>query len=265
MHMRASISLLAVGCATASSIAMAQTGLRTIPAQPRAQEEFVVVYREGHGSGPTRMMDSLAAVQPGRIDVQARVESGDFSAGSAYDVLTVATVPSAGSYAVSGVTAIVDWGSSDAGTSRPPSVKGSITVGAPLAGSAPRWRTLGGLFARPEEPGWGLHVAQGSSGGLFLTWYTYDEYNRTNGGNGAPSAWYFVSSGKWISSQEFRGVIYYPWGVPAGQPYEARHSLASTAGVATFRFIDEDHVEMSVEFAQASQYQTPRILTRYRF
>lgn len=263
MRMRTPLSLLALGCATIASIAVAQTAARTIPAQPRAQEEFVVVYSEVYGSSPSRMMDSRATVQGGVIDVQARVEVGDFSVGSAYDVLTVATVPSAGSYAVNAATSLFGWGVFEPFTQRAPSAKGSITVGAPSIESAPRWRTLGGLFARPDEPGWGLHVAQGSSGRLFITWYIYDAYSGSNGG--APSAWYVMTSGKWISAHEFRGVIYYPAGVPAGQPYESRHGLMRTAGVATFRFIDEDHVEMSVEFAQASRYQTPRILTRYRF
>jgi hypothetical protein len=265
MTPRPSIAMLVLSSAALSATfgALAQNA-RTIPAQPRAQEEFIVVYQDSVGTRPSKMLDSHSTVADKRIDIKARIEIMDFSVPSTFDVLTVATVPAAGTYDVVGQNSIVYWGESDATATWNPAPRGQITVAAPVAESTPRWRTLAGLFARPDESGWGVHLAQGSSGRLFVTWYTYDDDNLF-ANNRAPSAWYVVSNGKWISSQQFRGVVYDMTGVPAGQPYEARHSMARTAGVATFRFIDEDHVEMSVEFAQASRYQTPQVLTRYRF
>lgn len=259
--LRRAVAILGLGLLAAVH-ASAQS-VRTIPAQPRAQEDFLVVYGVGIGV-PQRMFSSRATTTAGRIDVQARVEGGD-SLGKTLDVLTIANVPAAGSYAVNAATTYMSFGeTADYSASAASQPLGTITVAAATPAATPQWRTLSGLYLRADEPGWGLHVAQTASGKLFATWYTYDDdYSAGNGT--APSVWYAVSSGKWISPREFRGVLHDATGVPAGYPYESRHASVRPAGVATFRFLDEDRVAMSIEFAQASRFQVPQTLTRFRF
>ena len=64
-----------------------------------------------------------------------------------------------------------------------------------------------GLWYDPAAPGWGLHVAQGETGTLFATWFSYSA-TVTPAWSRAPGAWYYAPNAQPVSSTEASGPLY---------------------------------------------------------
>ena len=64
-----------------------------------------------------------------------------------------------------------------------------------------------GLWYDSAAPGWGLHVAQGDSGTLFATWFSYSA-TATPAWNRTPGAWYFAPGAQVVTSTEASGQLY---------------------------------------------------------
>jgi hypothetical protein len=93
-------------------------------------------------------------------------------------------------------------------------------------------RDYTGIYDAGEqgESGWGINLAQGTTGNAFLTWYTYTL-------EGKP-LWLAVPGGKWNSPTSFVGNVYATTGSSYGAPYAASGSTAKIVGSITLDFVD---------------------------
>ncbi len=87
------------------------------------------------------------------------------------------------------------------------------------------------LWSTPNEPGWGVNIAQ-QGNILFATWFVYGPDNRP--------VWYVMSAGqKALNGEVFTGIIYELRGTYLGVPWQGAQLLAPDAGQATFTFTDK--------------------------
>lgn len=101
----------------------------------------------------------------------------------------------------------------------------------------PEWgvypaRDYTGIYDAGEqgESGWGINLAQGTTGNAFLTWYTYSP-------DGKP-LWLAVPGGKWNTPTSFVGNAYATTGSSYDAPYAASSNSAKIVGTIALDFID---------------------------
>ena len=87
------------------------------------------------------------------------------------------------------------------------------------------------LWSIPNEPGWGVNIAQ-QGNTLFATWFVYGTDNRP--------VWYVMSEGKKAANGEvFTGIVYELRGSFLGVPWAGAQLLSPDTGSATFTFTDK--------------------------
>jgi hypothetical protein len=87
------------------------------------------------------------------------------------------------------------------------------------------------LWSNPNEPGWGVNIAQ-QGNILFATWFVYGTDNRP--------IWYVMSAGQKAATGEvFTGIVYELRGSFFGVPWAGAQLLSPDTGSATFTFPDK--------------------------
>lgn len=87
------------------------------------------------------------------------------------------------------------------------------------------------LWSNPNEPGWGVNIAQ-QGDILFATWFVYGTDNKP--------VWYVMSEGrKSVAGEVFTGIIYELRGSFLGAPWQGAQLLSPDTGLATFTFTDK--------------------------
>jgi hypothetical protein len=250
--------------ASAASLAAA-TGAHAVdahilPADPEAGEAFLVRGSYCRGGSPTWFLGATSRVEGSRIRVDAQFGGSDFSVPSCATMNAVASAPSAGTYAVS---------FSIAADSRYTDVAlGDVRVTPASPPTQPALRGLSGNWFDVSKPGWGVNIIQGGSGALFAIWAAY-QYDFL-GGVTKPAYWFVMPNGRWRTPTTFRGLFYSTsQSVSINQSTGLRNSAISVipAGVGTFTFADDGHVDFHGELAPdgASSSETRKVLQRLRF
>jgi hypothetical protein len=86
------------------------------------------------------------------------------------------------------------------------------------------------------ESGWGINLSQGTTGNLFVTWYTYTP-------EGKPF-WLVASGGVWNTPTSFTGRVYQTTGSPYGATYNAASNTIKDVGSITLDFVDTKTVQV---------------------
>jgi hypothetical protein len=249
-----------------AACSLSAQALTTIPAQPRAGEEFLIVFETDAPFSPVYAVDAPVDVVDGNMTVRQRLAHQLIPGDS--KIVAGASVAGAnpGTYAVNVVTTYCPPnGGFCIGFGRSSTPAGTVSVGPTLAATTPQFAGLDGLWYREDQPGWGLTLAQGASGKLFVVWYTYE--GGASGSN-APTtaAWFTMTGGRWISPTEYRGILYASHGTSASQErFLSIGQFLTPVGVATLKFASAGSVQFSVEGVQPSPYATPVTLVKYRF
>jgi len=227
--------------------------LRTYPASPRAGQEFVVQIAATGGCG---------AASPVRGEVEGTVISLVYEeAGACFPtrppeppVNVVVRVPTAGSY-------LVRERGQYQGRVSVSREHGQITVQAASNATRPA-HSLAGVWNMPSEPGWGVNIAEGDSGQLFVTWFTY---GRFISGTRALASWYVASSGSWTATNEFSAPFYWTQGPVLGGAFDPAQVRLLPIGQMTITVHSPDSITFSVEGHDGQPLQVARVLDRFRF
>jgi hypothetical protein len=99
-------------------------------------------------------------------------------------------------------------------------------------------RDYSGIYDAGEqgESGWGINLSQGTTGNLFMTWYTYTP-------DGKP-LWLVASGGVWNTPTSFTGRMYQTTGSPYGATYNTASSMIKDVGSITLDFVDTKTVQV---------------------
>jgi hypothetical protein len=102
-------------------------------------------------------------------------------------------------------------------------------------------RDYSGIYDAGEqgESGWGINLSQGTTGNLFLTWYTYTP-------EGKP-LWLVGSGGVWNTPTSFTGRVYQTSGSPYGAQYVTANNTIKDVGSITLDFTDAKTVQVRWE------------------
>jgi hypothetical protein len=102
-------------------------------------------------------------------------------------------------------------------------------------------RDYSGIYDAGEqgESGWGINLSQGTTGNLFLTWYTYTP-------DGKP-LWLVASGGVWNTPTSFTGRVYQTTGSPYSAQYNTANSTIKDVGSITLDFTDTKTVQVRWE------------------
>lgn len=113
----------------------------------------------------------------------------------------------------------------------------------------------GGLWNndRNGEAGWGLNLAQSTSGNLFGTWYTYDA-------NGKP-LWLVWPGCTWSSPTRCTGALYSTAGTPYTKSYKNSEFSVTAIGSLTVNFTSNKVAQMSWSLNDGTAMSRP--LTRF--
>lgn len=231
----------------------AHAQLRTYPASPQAGQEFVVQISQTGGCGPS---------SPVRGEVEGTVISLVYEeAGACFPtrppeppINVVVRVPVAGSY-------LVRERGEYQGRVSVAREHGQITVQAASTSARPPY-SLAGLWNTASEPGWGVNIAEGDSGQLFITWFTY---GRFISGTRALASWYVASSGRWTGPNEFSAPFYWTQGPVLGATFDPSRVVLMTIGQMTITVHSPDSITFSVEGHDGSPLVVTRTLNRFRF
>ena len=255
--MNARITLLAfalsLGILLAAFPARAQTcnlygatSFSVSPAIPRAGEDFVLAatWYLFYNSEPTSPF-TASVVGRGTLQLSRSFVSKD-PASSIFGSTRVMRIDMPGTYTVMGTTDYQGFSL----CSYPPKNLGTLTI-APATGDAtPARRDLSGLWWDPQESGWGLSLTQGESGQLFALVFTY----RPAAGRMPilaipPSAnyWLGMSDGHWISSTEFRGLLFDTKGPALNESFTTVSVQTSVLGSLTIKLLADGRLEFFAE------------------
>ncbi len=237
----------ACGAALLASLALgahAQAPLQVFPTNfdLHAGEDFVVQFNGNTGSSPALVEATSSSVSGQTLTLHVDVREFGFAVGAVYRAGVVANVPFAGIYSVT-----LERGSG-VGVQRAENVT-TLTVGSARAPASPQFRNLSGLWWNPNESGTGASITQADSGQLFLVWYAHRPIIGSGGLEGTRTQpyWLAMSTGKWISPTEYRGVLHETRAAGLNNAYVASEARTFPKGMATLRFLAPDRVELMAE------------------
>jgi hypothetical protein len=84
------------------------------------------------------------------------------------------------------------------------------------------------LWSNPQEPGWGLSIAQNASDQIFAVWNVYNPSGQ--------AAWYTLQPGQWSQINAYVGPIYRTTGPYWGGPFNANLVGVIQVGTGTITF-----------------------------
>ena len=238
--------------AAAALASIAASGQSVSPANPVAGEDFVArVNWSGCGPiGPTTYTVDGSVVF-------ARTEftepPGCFATPPGGYKFIVVNLATPGTYRLQhqqGSRAVQDLGTFEVAPAAPP--------------ANPARTDLTGLWWDPAKPGEAINVTQGETGQLFVFWYAPGEY-QSWGGNFSSSGfapWLVMSTGRWVSPTQFRGLLSRALGPPVAVPSDSSSSAQVTIDVYTVATISVAGPDALV-FQQA--LEPPRTLRRFQF
>lgn len=171
-------------------------------------------------------------------------------------ITAIVNVPKAGTYTISAVT------NPNASTAQRRQV-GQVTV-MPAQSVVRTSVPLAGLWLVASQPGWGLNIAEGQSGQLFLTWYTYG--GLALGDRFGTSTWLFTSSGMWTSPTTFTGALLQPSGTFFTRPFNPALTILQPVGSSTVEVTGTDSLTYTVHYnLGAGDGASTYNLTRFKF
>lgn len=261
---REAIALAAL-LAVASTLASAQQSslpLRVLPQNPAAGEDFVIQVTGTTPSSPVFHLRTTSSVSGSTILLSSELDTNDFSVPGAYRAGAVVNVPVPGTYQLDMEARSTGPG----GATYPRRTIGSVTVGPAITPAAPQFRGLTGLWWTPAEPGMGVSVTQAESGQLFVVWFTYRP-STANESASREGLWLVLSSGKWISPTDYRGILYEARGTPANRPFAASAGSLFPYGFATLRVPSADRIELQAvaDVGISPIVETTKTLQRFLF
>jgi hypothetical protein len=109
------------------------------------------------------------------------------------------------------------------------------------------------LWFNPNEPGWGMAMAQ-HSGNIFLAWYVYNS-------QGLPT-WYVVSNCV-VSGSSCAGTLYATSGAPFGSSFDPTQVQATAVGSVILSFIDANNAVFS--YKDGAGNSRTKVMTRQLF
>jgi hypothetical protein len=95
------------------------------------------------------------------------------------------------------------------------------------AGVTPR-KDVSGLWYDPDEPGWGLSIAQGAEGQVFAAWFTYDAQAR--------ATWMVMPQATWQSPTVLEGALVRTEGSAWNASYDRTRFALAQAGELRIEF-----------------------------
>ena len=240
--------LLIAAAGTAAGQALAQTAdaWRRIPTNPIAGEEFVIQVL-----GPTSGNVPAFARGTTRVTGNTVVINTDLGA-------PPAMIPSPAPQYFS--TAAVTLPAVDLYTAVRETRDGSVTyvetlgtfpVAPPRPAATPLYRTLSGTYFSDDEVGSGVNIIQSATGQLFSAWFTY----RPSPTQPAESLWLTVPTGKWVSTTEFRGVLYETRGTTLDVAFDPARFAARPVGVVTLRFVSATEVDFEAQLSLDASFE----------
>ena len=253
---------IGVLCAAAllSASSLPAEAADAMPDKPEAGRDFVLHLGGYVDSCSAPTTTPTVSVADQTITVAYRTDGGVCPSNTAGQYINVlANVPSAGTFRVV-QKSLSNEKTRDEG----------LLVVFPSTPAASRTSTsLAGLWYVPAQPGWGLNIAEGASGQLFVTWFTYglivasfpSGITVTEGGT-----WFFTSGGKWTSSSEFTGLLAKSTGSDFQQPFTPSSFRANPIGSTTLAITGPDTLTFSVQYAFDNGVKSQAFnLTRYKF
>ena len=243
-----------VVAAISLAIGLPATAVEVVPAQPRAGQDFILHITGTIDCGPSAQIQ--ASVTGTTITVAYRTDNlcGVLPPGRYWNVLV--NVPQPGTYAVVQKSLSYD-------RSLAPE---QITVFPAVAPATRTSTSLAGLWYVPGQEGWGVNIAEGQSGQLFLTWFTYGGGGPSPSFNTASPLWFFTSGGQWTSPTEFGGLLALGVGTPFNMPFNRTTFQASPAGATSLVVTGPDSMTFIATLALNDGVQTQTFnLTRYKF
>jgi hypothetical protein len=228
--------------------------LTSLPAQPRAGQDFLLHFEGSLDCGISASTHAGVATVSGST-ITVTYPTGNICGLIQPGLYVNAAVPglAAGSYAV------VEKSSSSGSTRN----SGTITV-LPSTAVTRVSTSLAGLWYVPEAPGWGINIAEGQSGQLFVTWFTY-----ASGNDGAligGPVWSFTSGGQWVTPTQFTGVLATSLATPFGKPFDPASFSAAPVGMSSITLTGPDTLAFAITLVHATVESTQTFnLTRYKF
>ena len=242
-----------------AALAFAQGQLRLMPDNPVAGEDFLVIFEGTMGWTPAIVVDSTIVVQSDNqifysISVGGGGTSADPSDFRAIKPLNLAP----GTYQLNvRIFGSFTW-----------IVTRTLVIPPPPATISPQYRTLTGLWWLPSESGSALNLTQsGSTDKLFALWYTYlPDLSAEVTAN----TWYNMSSGRWSSPTEWRGLLYTAVGPRLNGAFSPSLVGLQPVGLLTIRASSPDSITMDAQVFPATVPPIPQIsktktLQRYAF
>lgn len=226
------------------------------PSEPRAGQDLVLWTDSATDCSVGTGHAAQATVGDGTITLAYPTALTCGVALPAQWVSAIVNVPKPGTYAVSALT-----NANTANAQARPI--GQVTV-LPAVGAARTGVPLGGLWLVPSEPGWGLSIAEGQSGQLFLTWYTYGGQALADGFG--TSTWLFTSSGTWTTPTRFTGALVQPFGSFFTRTFDPSLTILQPVGSSTLDVTGPDTVTFTVHYNIGAGDSTSTYnLTRFKF
>ena len=242
----------------AAAHAFAQGQLKLLPENPVAGEDFLMVFEGTVGWTPAIVTGTSIEVQPdGQIFYSINVGGGQTSA-EASDFRAMRSVNLApGTYQLTvRVFGTFSW-----------FIVRTITIPPPPPTINPQFRTLTGLWWLPAESGSALNLTQGDSGKLFALWYNYLP---DASASVTANTWYNMSSGRWVSPTEWRGLLYTATGPRLNGTFSPSSVSLAAVGLMTIRASSPDSITMDAQVFAGTVPPIPQIsktktLQRYAF
>jgi hypothetical protein len=243
----------------AATLSFAQGQLRLFPDSPVAGEDFMIVFEGTVGWTPAIVTGSSIEVQSdNQIFFSINVGGGETSS-DASDFRAMQAVNLApGTYQLTvRVFGTFTW-----------FVVRTLVIPPPPPTISPQFRTLTGLWWLPSESGSALNLTQSNeTGKLFALWYTYLP---DQSASVTANTWYNMSSGRWTSPTEWRGLLYTATGPRLNGTFAPGLVGLQPVGLMTIRAASPDSITMDAQVFPASVPPIPQIsktttLQRYAF
>jgi len=242
-----------------AALAFAQGQLRLMPDAPVAGEDFLVVFEGTVGWTPAIVVDSTIVVQPdSQIFFSISLGGGSTSAEPS-DFRAIKPLNlSPGTYQLNvRIFGTFTW-----------IVSRTIVIPPPPPTISPQYRTLTGLWWLPSESGSALNLTQSDgTDKLFALWYTYLP---DASADVTANTWYNMSSGRWTSPTEWRGLLYGAVGPRLNGTFSPSMVGLVPVGLLTIRASSPDSITMDAQVFAPSVPPIPQIsktktLQRYAF
>ena len=242
--------------AFAASHAFAQGEFRLIPEAPVAGEDFLFVFDGVVGWTPANVVGNDVVVNPDKTIFYTIAVSGgeDSSAVSNFRAVKAMNL-APGTYNVTvRIFGTFSW-----------FVFRTIEIPPPPPTITPQFRALTGLWWLPSESGSALNLTQsGDTNKLFALWYTY----LPDASSGVTAnTWYNMSSGRWVSPTEWRGLLYTATGPRLNGSFSPSAVGLQPMGLMTIRALSPDSIEMDAQVFSGAlpQISKTKTLQRYAF